>query len=92
MKPLNLCRSCNQDFTSREGFDRHRLGNYGPGDYTGEPGDWMPELGRRCLSAVEMAERGWEQNERGAWFDPDRALRAARAFRPPSEGHSEAAA
>ncbi len=90
MTPKNLCRSCDQDFSSVEAFDRHRVGTH---SYTYSEGLKMPPLedgslredGRRCLSIAEMEDLGWRKNERGLWFDPARASRAARAFAPSSE-------
>jgi len=42
--------------------------------------DWSPEHedGRRCLSAEEMLGRGWTQDEKGRWFDPERVEDARR--------------
>ena len=86
---MNLCRSCDQDFSSVRLFDAHRVGAYAPGDYSGDLEDWTPELGRRCLSIEEMQERGWEPNDCGAWQDPIRVEQARRAFRDTSETPSE---
>jgi len=89
---LNLCRTCDQDFTSVRLFDAHRVGAYGPGDYKGDLEDWSPEQGRRCLSIEEMEERGWAQNERDRWFDPAEVVRGLSALHRSSKTPSEAVA
>jgi hypothetical protein len=78
--PLNGCRACGQDFSSLETFDGHRVGSY---KYTFARGlQQVPpvEDGRRCLDRDEMLERGWEQSDKGRWFNPARAERARKAF------------
>jgi hypothetical protein len=62
---MNLCRSCEQDFSSVRLFDAHRIGKH---DYlaTERTG------GRRCLSREEMLGRGWAGDARGRWQDPAR--------------------
>jgi hypothetical protein len=77
-KPLNGCGGCRQDFTSLRLFDAHRIGAFESGNYQGHIEDWSLELGRRCLDVEEMAERGWEQDEKGRWFDPERVEDARR--------------
>ena len=53
------CASCGEAFTTVALFDRHRVGKYAkPGQLKGT---------RRCLSAAEMAGKGWAQNQRGFW-------------------------
>jgi hypothetical protein len=61
---VNLCRACNQDFSSVRVFDRHRAGSHEL--------EWSLDRpdGRRCLSEGEMADLGWERNPKGRWFDP----------------------
>jgi hypothetical protein len=58
---VNLCRSCGEDFGSVSAFDAHRVGKqehpFGPAH---------PD-GRRCLSIVELRERGWTEDGRGRW-------------------------
>jgi hypothetical protein len=65
---VNVCRSCGQDFCSVEAFDAHRVGRH---EYP-----WSIDRpdGRRCLSAVEITDAGWEQNQYGRWVHP-KALR-----------------
>jgi hypothetical protein len=74
MKPCNLCRGCNSDFTSLELFDAHRVGTH---EYLF---DAEHVDGRRCLDEDEMEARGWTKDERGRWLNPARAERARRAF------------
>lgn len=81
---MNFCRSCDQDFSSVELFDRHRVGVHAYTYAQGVAMDPMREDGRRCLSIEEMEERGWRLNDRGRWTDPGRASRAATAFGPSS--------
>jgi hypothetical protein len=52
------------DFTSLRLFDAHRVGSYAY--------DWSPdhEDGRRCLDADEMQALGWQQDDKGRWYDP----------------------
>lgn len=89
---MNLCRTCNQDFTSVRLWDEHRVGKYAPGDYQGELADWTPEQGRRCLSTEEMQKRGWTKNERGRWFDPSEVSRGLSALHRMSQTPSDKAA
>ena len=63
---MNLCRSCDQDFSSVRLFDAHRVGKH---EYLAS--DLRPD-GRRCFSVAEMLERGWERYTRGRWQDPAR--------------------
>jgi hypothetical protein len=78
--PANGCTGCGQDFTSTVLFDRHRTGDYGPGEFKGNLADWSPELGRRCLDTEEMEAKGWELNDRGRWSDPVRVQASREAF------------
>lgn len=78
--PRNFCTTCRQDFASLEGFDRHRVGAYDPGEYRGPADEWRPELGRRCLDLEELAELGYEYDEAGRWYDPARKERALARF------------
>ncbi len=93
MTPKNLCRSCDQDFSSVRLFDTHRVGVHA---YTYSEGLKMPPLedgslredGRRCLSVDEMTGLGWKKNDRGLWFDPKHAQRTRDYFREhPSDMH-----
>jgi hypothetical protein len=72
---MNYCRACNQDFSSLEIFDRHRVGSH--------EHNWSLEHpdGRRCLSAGEMQDLGWRLNELGRWLDPIRSARASRLLK-----------
>lgn len=90
MIPGNLCATCGEDFGSVELFDRHRVGDFGPGDYHGALEDWASELGRRCLTVAEMESKGWCLGKRGRWMDPARARVVTEPVTPtsltPSEG------
>ena len=51
---MNLCRACNRDFITQEGFDSHRVGRH---EYTYSEGVAMDEIredGRRCLEDLEL--------------------------------------
>jgi hypothetical protein len=62
-RPLNGCGGCHTDFTSLRLFDAHRVGDHAL--------TWPEhENGRRCRDAEEMTEKGWQQDDRGRWFDP----------------------
>lgn len=74
--PANYCRSCRHDFSSLEGFDRHRVGKH---DYLYSEVPSRPD-GRRCLSGDELLALGYEMDGRGRWFDPARAARTRVAF------------
>lgn len=80
---MNLCRSCGEDFSSVEGFDRHRVGVH---EYL-----WSPERedGRRCLDVEEIVSLGWEQNAQGRWFDPERVARARDTLRAPQNADAK---
>ena len=78
--PLNGRTGCGHDFTCTTLFDRHRIGSYGSGEYLGNPADWTPGLGRRCMDAEEMEAKGWELNDRGRWTDPVRVQASREAF------------
>ena len=78
--PANGCSGCGQDFTSTKLFDLHRTCSYGSGEYLGNPADWTPGLGRRCMDAEEMEAKGWELNDRGRWLDPVRLQASREAF------------
>ena len=68
--PMNICTTCGDDFGSVSAFDAHRVGTYlqtGATEYTGPLADWNPDLGRRCLTATELLERGWKRDGRGRW-------------------------
>ena len=73
-KPQNGCSSCRQDFTSLRLFDLHHVGEHAL--------DWPEhEKGRRCLDIEEMQARGWEQDEKRRWVDPERVEDARRRLR-----------
>jgi hypothetical protein len=78
--PLNECGGCGKDFAALEYFDAHRVGEYGPGIYTGPVEDWAPERGRRCLRTEELRERGFELDERGRWYGVARRQRGMDAL------------
>lgn len=52
------CPTCGECFGSVRGFDRHRVGEYVPGE-------------RRCLSLSEMRSMGWAMDGRGFLLTPD---------------------
>jgi len=54
----NQCRGCNTYFKSTAAFDKHRVGKHGV--YEGP-------LRRRCLTPVEMVEKGMVLREDGFW-------------------------
>lgn len=58
-KPLRgqncQCRACGLTFRRVSTFDRHR---YGP---------WED---RRCLTSIELADKGWGQDSGGFWRRP----------------------
>jgi hypothetical protein len=85
MRPANLCAACGQDFHSVSAFDEHRVGKYpqsGPAGYTDRVAEeliqatelWRsePVFGRRCLSPVEMEQRGMQRDRSGRWRLPVR--------------------
>ena len=72
--PLNFCRSCGQDFNGLTLFDAHRVGKHA---YTLAEGAAMtpPRFdGRRCLTALEMAAKGWNLNQRGRWVNANEKM------------------
>jgi len=50
---LCFCATCGEYFFSVTGFDKHRVGDF---------------PARRCLTAVEMGERGMSRNAKGQWI------------------------
>ena len=48
------CTGCYRTFTTVNAFDKHRTGNY-------------TRFNRRCMSTIEMLERGLEQKATGKW-------------------------
>lgn len=56
----NLCRSCEEDFSSVSAFERHRVGAHDL-NYPEH------ENGRRCMDEEELLEAGYERDERGRW-------------------------
>jgi hypothetical protein len=76
VNPLNLCRACDNDFTSVKLFDRHRVGVHA---YEWSPG--RPD-GRRCLTVEEMLANGWDRDANGRWVDPARIADARLRLRP----------
>jgi hypothetical protein len=85
---MNLCRSCNQDFSSVAMFDRHRVGKHAYLYREGLNMDPPREDGRRCLSVEEMTGKGWERDRRGRWSDPRERLRAREGFSAKRSGAS----
>jgi hypothetical protein len=47
MTCTNHCSKCSRHFHSLEAFDAHRTGDYSSND---------PEIGRRCLSPIEVVD------------------------------------
>ena len=64
------CVACGQGFGGVTLFDAHRVGEHGRHDGTANR--------RRCLSAKEMAARGWTQDIKGLRRDLSRGSRPAR--------------
>jgi hypothetical protein len=87
--PQNGCATCGEDFGSVDLFDRHRCGEYGPGDYKGDLENWTPEQGRRCLTIAEMQAKGWCLGKRGRWMDPAKGHAGLEAVSSASERHQE---
>jgi hypothetical protein len=54
------CAECGEFFSSERLFSQHRAGAYAKGE---EPNT------RRCMSAEEMAGKGWRINSRGLWTE-----------------------
>lgn len=50
----NQCPGCDLYFNSTAAFDKHRHGTYTPNE-------------RRCLTVVEMLEKGMAINAKGYW-------------------------
>jgi hypothetical protein len=83
---VNLCTSCEHDFSSVEGFDRHRIGPYAKGmsgkkaSTCGAEGLAVnpPCGGRRCLSVDEMTQAQWTKDARGRWVHPREARKRLR--------------
>ena len=67
-RPLNFCRSCEQDFGGVHAFDMHRTGKH-EHLYSDEHPD-----GRRCLTETEMLARGMYLNAQGRWSQPSSGL------------------
>ena len=87
--PLNGCSACGCDFRSLTLFDAHRVGVNAYTYSEGVAMEPMREDGRRCLSAVEMLGRDWEQDAKGRWFDPA-AVEAARRHFSAAQSDAEA--
>jgi hypothetical protein len=77
---MNLCRSCSDDLSSVERFDRHRVGLH---EYL-----WSlnHEHGRRCLSTDELEALGSTKNVSGRWHDPVRCRAPGRPLRGRQRG------
>ena len=60
---MNLCRACDQDFSSLTGFDPTRIGS----DISAY--DHSPEHpnGRRCLTETELLAKGMHLDRFGRW-------------------------
>jgi hypothetical protein len=84
---LNLCRSCDTDFSSVAAFDRHRTGVH---EYTFLEGiELGREDGRRCMHPEEMREHGMEVDRSGRWrLVPSEAQKAFYALNSPALGAS----
>jgi hypothetical protein len=54
-----ICSSCGQRFRSLSAFDMHRTGSY--------TSTLWEQARRRCLTVAEMAAKGMQRNEHGAW-------------------------
>jgi hypothetical protein len=50
------CPTCGQGFNRVSTFDKHRVGEFAPGNT------------RRCLSTEEMQAKGWQVNAAGFWI------------------------
>jgi hypothetical protein len=64
---MNLCRSCDTDFSSVAAFDCHRTGVH---DYIFAEGllrNPPAEDGRRCMAPEEMLEAGMDVDPNGRW-------------------------
>lgn len=58
------CSGCGKGFSGTAPFDRHRVGKYAElGHFKGT---------RRCLTAAELAGRGWMKSAKGFWSPPRR--------------------
>ena len=86
---MNLCHSCEHDFSSVSLFDQHRVGRHAYTYSEGVAMDPIREDGRRCLSAIEMRNKGWEEDLRGRWSDP-RSVEAVRAAFSASQSRPKA--
>lgn len=71
-RPLNQCGPCGKDFAGLRGFDRHRVGKHAYTFAEGTRMDPPREDGRRCLSAGELLEIGYELDRFGRWTDHSR--------------------
>ncbi len=78
---MNLCRSCEQDFSSVRAFDTHRVGVHAYTYSEGVKMDPSREDGRRCLRLDEFSAAGLRQNAKGRWELAAHADQARRAFR-----------
>lgn len=69
------CPVCGELFTSVREFDRHRIGTF---EQIGGRGH-----DRRCLTAEDLASRGWRKDARGFWMQgrPRRAPAEAEGAR-----------
>jgi hypothetical protein len=75
---------CGKDFSGLAGFDAHRVGAHGPGEYRGDIGECTHELGRRCLNEDELREIGYDVDDRGLWYSVAERERARRNFGEPA--------
>lgn len=67
VKPKNFCRACGRDFRNLTIFEAHRIGSFH--DDT-----------RRCVSDLGIQARGWQQDDKGRWFDPVAVEKVKAAF------------
>lgn len=68
---MNLCRACNEDFSTVRAFDGHRVGRH---EYRFDA-DHLD--GRRCLDTEELTELGWKKSAKGRWQDTTTIRRAS---------------
>jgi hypothetical protein len=77
---MNLCRSCEQDFSSVRAFDKHRVGVHAFTYSEGLALDPPREDGRRCLRTDELEDAGFRLTASGRWELAAEADRARTAF------------
>jgi hypothetical protein len=55
------CSACGATFSSLTGFDAHRVGT---------PVNVHPDYGRSCLTAEQIAAKGYVLTAKGVWAKP----------------------